>query len=90
MEINFCSYLIQFQNKKLLKLKQKNDLRKAVESEGLSLVYQPKIDLKNDNIVALEALLRWQHPEFGQISPGYFIPIAEKRDLENLIKLKRD
>ncbi|PUU89327.1 MAG: diguanylate cyclase/phosphodiesterase, partial [Halanaerobium sp.] len=59
----------------------KNDLRKAVESEGLSLVYQPKIDLKNDDIVALEALLRWQHPEFGQILPGYFIPIAEQSNL---------
>jgi diguanylate cyclase (GGDEF)-like protein len=66
---------------KLNNIQLKNDLRKAVESEGLSLVYQPKIDLKNDDIVALEALLRWQHPEFGQISPGYFIPIAEQSNL---------
>jgi diguanylate cyclase (GGDEF)-like protein len=66
---------------KLNNLQLKNDLRKAVESEELNLVYQPKIDLKNDNIVALEALLRWQHPEFGQISPGYFIPIAEQSNL---------
>jgi len=59
----------------------KNDLRKAVENGELNLVYQPKINLQNEEIVALEALLRWHHPEFGPISPGYFIPIAEQSNL---------
>ncbi|RCW52480.1 MULTISPECIES: bifunctional diguanylate cyclase/phosphodiesterase [Halanaerobium] len=66
---------------KLNNIHLKNDLRKAVEAEELSLVYQPKIDLKDEQIVALEALLRWHHPKFGQISPEYFIPIAEQSNL---------
>lgn len=66
---------------KLNNIRIKNDLRKAVENGELDLVYQPKINLNTDQIVALEALLRWQHPEFGQISPGDFIPIAEQSNL---------
>lgn len=67
--------------KKLKNIKLKNDLRKAVENCDLNLVYQPKINLKKEKIVALEALLRWRHPELGQISPRYFIPIAEQSNL---------
>lgn len=77
-------YQIYDQNiyyKKLNTIRLKNDLRKAVENNELDLVYQPKLDLKSEKIVAFEALLRWQHPEFGQISPGTFIPIAEQSNL---------
>ena len=58
-----------------------NDLRKAIENEELVVYYQPQIDLKTRNIVGLEALVRWQHPERGIISPSDFIPLAEETGL---------
>jgi diguanylate cyclase (GGDEF)-like protein len=54
------------------------DLRRAVEAEEFELFYQPLIDLKSNQIVACEALIRWNHPERGLIGPGEFIPIAEE------------
>ena len=56
-------------------------LRKAVDSGGLHLHYQPQIDLRTRRIVGFEALARWDHPERGAISPGIFIPLAEKTGL---------
>ncbi|MFJ5486918.1 putative bifunctional diguanylate cyclase/phosphodiesterase [Hansschlegelia beijingensis] len=49
--------------------------------EGLSLVYQPRVDLRSGACVAVEALLRWTDPELGAVSPGEFIPLAEKTTL---------
>jgi|GEM_PF-1437020 len=54
-----------------------NDLRTAIEKQQLSIHYQPVIDLKNNRITGFEALLRWNHPVMGSISPDQFIPIAE-------------
>lgn len=56
------------------------DLRKAIELEQLSLHYQPQVD-KESRILGAEALLRWQHPERGAISPAQFIPLAEETGL---------
>jgi diguanylate cyclase len=53
------------------------DLRKAIEEGALTLVYQPKIDLHTNAVVGTEALLRWDHPTRGIVSPGEFIPLAE-------------
>ena len=53
------------------------DLRKGLERGEFSVHYQPQIDLKTEKTVGLEALLRWQHPTWGNISPAEFIPIAE-------------
>ena len=44
----------------------------------MSLVYQPQTRIHDDEVTGFEALLRWQHPERGKISPGVFIPIAEE------------
>ena len=56
-------------------------LRDAIESGGLSVVFQPIVELATDRIVAAEALARWKHPELGSISPVEFIPIAEETGL---------
>jgi diguanylate cyclase (GGDEF)-like protein len=58
-----------------------NNLRYALERRQLHLHYQPCIDLNSNRIVSVEALLRWQHPELGNISPAKFIPIAESTGL---------
>jgi len=57
------------------------DLRHATERGQLQLVYQPKIDAKSLQITAAEALLRWQHPRRGTISPAVFVPLAERQGL---------
>lgn len=54
-----------------------NDLRHALKLNQLLVYYQPIVDLKNGEVYKAEALVRWQHPELGFISPANFIPIAE-------------
>ncbi|MCL6584189.1 MAG: EAL domain-containing protein [bacterium] len=56
-------------------------LRRAIEDNQLVLYYQPKIDLKTGCICGLEALVRWQHPEYGFMPPDQFIQLAEQTDL---------
>lgn len=53
-------------------------LRKAIGNNELSLHYQPKLNIKKGSIVGVEALMRWEHPEYGVISPSEFIPLAEE------------
>ena len=56
-------------------------LRRAIEHDELSLHYQPKVDLRTNNVVGLEALLRWNNATLGNVSPAKFIPIAEEAGL---------
>lgn len=58
-------------------LSMENGLRTAVDKGEIFLVYQPKVDVSNNEITGAEALARWMHPEFGLISPVNFIPLAE-------------
>ncbi len=53
-------------------------LRRSLERGEMSLVYQPQLDIVADRLLGVEALLRWSHPELGDISPTRFIPVAEK------------
>jgi diguanylate cyclase (GGDEF)-like protein len=56
-------------------------LRKAIEHDELSLHYQPKVDLQTNEVVGLEALLRWYSPTLGNVSPDKFISVAEEAGL---------
>ena len=58
-----------------------NQLRHAVERDEFTLFYQPQINLKSGKVVAIEALIRWNQPEIGMISPMQFIPVAEETGL---------
>ena len=58
-----------------------SDLRRAIDAGELSLLYQPIVALSNEELVGFEALVRWQHPKLGLLSPSDFIPIAEESDL---------
>lgn len=58
-----------------------NSLRKALAKDELRLVYQPKVDIISGQITAMEALLRWDHPDLGLIKPDEFIPLAEETGL---------
>jgi diguanylate cyclase (GGDEF)-like protein/PAS domain S-box-containing protein len=63
------------------RLKGENDLRRALEQDELRLFYQPEIDLETGEVVALEALLRWDHPEHGLLLPADFLGLAEESHL---------
>jgi len=58
-----------------------NNLRRAIGTSELYLVYQPIVDLSSRRVVSAEALIRWNHPTLGVISPSEFIPIAEESGL---------
>ncbi|WP_179476917.1 MULTISPECIES: EAL domain-containing protein [unclassified Rhodanobacter] len=71
----FYSPMMHANTRKRLQLA--SELRQALARDEFYLVYQPSVEMRTGRIVAVEALLRWQHPERGEILPGEFIPMAE-------------
>lgn len=58
-----------------------NALHKALERNEFKIYYQPKIDSKNKDIIGSEALIRWENPDYGLLSPSQFVPMAEENGL---------
>jgi len=58
-------------------LKMEEELRTALREDQLELRYQPQVDTRSGEVVSMEALVRWKHPERGMVSPAVFIPVAE-------------
>lgn len=73
----FQYYTSQLNEKTNQRFKQEADLHRAIEREEFILVYQPQFDIENNNILSVEALIRWQHPEKGLLLPLDFIQVAE-------------
>ena len=57
------------------------DLRTAIDGDGIVVWYQPELDLRTEKVLALEALVRWDHPQLGILAPATFLPIAEHTSL---------
>jgi diguanylate cyclase (GGDEF)-like protein/PAS domain S-box-containing protein len=74
---NYRFFTQEMQTHSARTLQLENALRHALERDQLRLHYQPQVSLQDGRIVGAEALLRWQHPELGAVSPAEFIPIAE-------------
>ncbi|MEP7054659.1 MAG: EAL domain-containing protein [Actinomycetota bacterium] len=63
------------------RLRLEQDLREAIPRDQLHLIYQPVVDMVTDAVSSVEALLRWTHPELGEVPPNTFIPLAEESAL---------
>ncbi|MDD4927799.1 MAG: EAL domain-containing protein [Gallionella sp.] len=74
---NYCFFTPEMQTHSIRTLQLENALRQALRGEQFQLHYQPQISLQDGSIIGAEALLRWQHPVFGAVSPAEFISIAE-------------
>ena len=77
----FSFYNADLNTRALRRKDLENALRTAIADDGLHLHYQPKVDIAEGRVVGAEALLRWSHPEFGNVSPAEFVPIAETSGL---------
>lgn len=70
-------------NTELLHLE--TNLYQAIRESQLCLYYQPQININTGKVTGMEALIRWQHPDLGMVSPDQFIPIAEETGFINSI-----
>ena len=79
IHFKFYSHTMRLVREEELNLK--NALKKAVKNKDFNLLYQPQVDINSGKIIGAEALIRWEHPTRGMISPVTFIPLAEKMNL---------
>ena len=78
---NFQTYVAVPEESHQQRLALESKLRNAEKNGELRVFYQPQVETKNEDIAGMEALIRWEHPELGMISPGFFIPLAEENGL---------
>ena len=74
-------FTAQMRGEKDERIAIESDLRRAIDQGRLTVLYQPIVALSNESLVGFEALVRWEHPRYGQLSPAEFIPVAEETDL---------
>lgn len=80
-----CFYSFDMDSGGLDRLSMETKLRHAVDDKKLSLVFQPKINIKQNRFAGVEALCRWHDDELGHVPPGQFIPLAEEIGIINRI-----
>jgi diguanylate cyclase (GGDEF)-like protein/PAS domain S-box-containing protein len=78
---NFQFYTEELHSRINERLAMETGLRRALEHDEFELHYQPRVDLSSGKVTALEALIRWNHPQLGQIEPRRFMPLAEELGL---------
>ncbi len=78
---NFQFFSSDLNVKVMERMVLESSLRRALERDEFHLLYQPQVDVRDSRIVGFEALLRWNHPDLGTISPDKFIPLAEETGL---------
>ncbi|MBI3779365.1 MAG: PAS domain S-box protein [Gammaproteobacteria bacterium] len=78
---NFQFYTAELNARAARQLELETGMRRALEREEFVLHYQPLVDIQTGGIVGMEALLRWQHPQYGLVPPMEFIPLAEETGL---------
>ena len=78
---NYASFNESISAKVNRRFELERELHRAIEKHGFELYYQPKINLSNNQLLGMEALIRWNHPANGLISPLEFIPLAEETGL---------
>lgn|GEM_PF-165794 len=78
---NFQFYTAELNTTIHERLSLQEGLRNAIDRDEFPLLYQPQLDLRSGEITGVEALIRWQHPELGLVSPAQFIPLAEETGL---------
>ncbi|WP_126424713.1 bifunctional diguanylate cyclase/phosphodiesterase [Brevibacillus marinus] len=77
----YAFFHADMEERSLERILLQNELKKALQQEQFQLAFQPKVDLSSGQVTGMEALVRWEHPELGRLSPGKFIPIAEETGL---------
>ncbi|MFI4940229.1 MAG: EAL domain-containing protein [Burkholderiales bacterium] len=80
-KVRYSFYSPAFNARLAEKIELENILKSALKDKQFVLHYQPKVDLKTGQIIGAEALIRWQHPQRGMVSPFEFIPLAEETGL---------
>jgi EAL domain-containing protein (putative c-di-GMP-specific phosphodiesterase class I) len=77
----FALYTAEQDQHSPMRLAMVGELRRAIETNELSLYFQPKVSLTDNRVECVEALVRWQHPRHGLLGPDQFVPIAEQTGL---------
>lgn len=78
---NHCFYSDDLSKSAVERFTMESQLRRALERKQFEVYYQPQVSLITGNIIGAEALIRWNHPELGLVSPAKFIPLAEETGL---------